>query len=151
MIARLVLLMTAFSLVASCAVAKVAGTTATLPAKAAWKGTKVAGQGVYYAGKGVYYTGKGVYYVGRVPVQFTNAALDTTSKMLTVTTQAVDLTGKVFVLTNVVAAESLEQELTVLDTTLKAAKNVKKIVSVTVDVAEEIEAFGADDAVAAPL
>ncbi len=124
--------------VSGCAATKVATKAVTLPAKAVVTGGKMAGKGVYYAGKGAYHTGKGVYYVGTVPVRFTNAALDTSAKFLEVTILAVDLTGKVITVSKMVASEAVEAELKALDTALKGMKTVKKITSVTVDVAEDV-------------
>lgn len=94
------LILTAAALALSgCSAAKIAGKTAALPFKGAYKTGEVAAKGVYYTGKGIYKTGEfvgtGAYKTARVPVTVLNGALDTSAKVLTVTTQAVDLTGKV--------------------------------------------------------
>lgn len=124
-----------------CVATKIASTAINTPAKVVWKGGKMAGKAVYYTGKGAYHatksTGEAGYYVGSIPVQFTHAALKTTSDLLTITTQVVDLTGTVIVLSKTVAASTIGSELRALNNSLQAAQTVREIISVTVDIAHE--------------
>ncbi|MFM2423028.1 MAG: hypothetical protein RL291_1558 [Pseudomonadota bacterium] len=119
-------------------------------AKGAVGAVKITGKSIYYAGKGAWMLGKGAVYVAGVPLKVTNAALDTSAKFLTVTVLTVDLAGELVETTSIVARESVDAELKALDTTLKTAKTVREVVSVTVDVAEDIDRLDEMDALPAP-